>query len=176
GARILHSCGFDSIPFELGVWFCQETAKAKLGGPVPRVKGRVRGIDGGLSGGTAASGAATMAAIQKDPSLLAIMMSPFGLTPGFEGPPQPPGQAVEDDPDVGKVGPFMMAVINTKNVHRSNLLMGHPYGKDFVYDEMVMGGPEGGVGFTDIGSLPGGGPKPGEGPTKEERERGFFDI
>ena len=52
GARILFSCGFDSIPFELGVCFCQETAKEKLGAPVPRVKGRVRGIEGGLSGGT----------------------------------------------------------------------------------------------------------------------------
>jgi len=176
GARILLSCGFDSIPFELGVYFCEETAKAKLGGPVKRVKGRVRGMAGGLSGGTAASGAATMAAIQKDPSLLAIMMSPFGLTPGFQGPPQPAGQAAEEDPDVGPVGPFMMAVINTKNVHRSNLLMGHPYGTDFVYDEMVMGGPEGSVGFTDLGSLPGGGPKPGEGPTKEQREKGFFDV
>ena len=176
GARILHSCGFDSIPFELGVWFAQDTAKAKLGGPVPRVKGRVRGIKGGLSGGTAASGAATMAALQKDPSQMPIMMSPFGLTPGFEGPPQPPGMTPEEDPDVGPVAPFMMAVINTKNVHRSNLLMGHPYGKDFVYDEMVMGGPDGGPGFTDLGSLPGGGPKPGEGPTKEERETGFFDV
>lgn len=176
GARILFSCGFDSIPFELGVYFCQETAKAKLGGAAPRVKGRVRGIDGGLSGGTAASGAATMAALQKDPSQMAVMMSPFGLTPGFEGPPQPPGMSAEEDPDVGPVGPFMMAVINTKNVHRSNLLMGHPYGRAFVYDEMVMGGPDGGVGFTDLGSLPGGGPKPGEGPTKAEREKGFFDV
>jgi short subunit dehydrogenase-like uncharacterized protein len=176
GARIVHSCGFDSIPFELGVWFCQDTAKRKLGHAVPRVKGRVRGIDGGLSGGTAASGAATMAAIQKDPSQMAVMMSPWGLTPGFEGPPQPMGMAPEEDPDVGPVGPFMMAVINVKNVHRSNLLMGHPYGKDFVYDEMAMGGPEGGVGFTDLGSLPGGGPKPGEGPTKEQREKGFFDV
>jgi short subunit dehydrogenase-like uncharacterized protein len=177
GARILHSCGFDSIPFELGVWFCQETAKAKLGGPVPRVKGRVRNMRGGLSGGTAASGAATMAAIQKDPSILPIMMSPFGLTPGFEGPPQPPGQTAEEDPDVGPVAPFMMAVINTKNVHRSNLLMGHPYGREFVYDEMVMGAPgAGGPGFTDLGSLPGGGPKPGEGPTREEREAGFYDV
>lgn len=177
GARILHSCGFDSIPFEAGVWFCQETAKAKLGGPVPRVKGRVRGMKGGLSGGTAASGAATMAAIQKDPSQLAVMMSPFGLTPGFEGPAQPPGMAPEEDPDVGPVAPFMMAVINSKNVHRSNLLMGHPYGTDFVYDEMVMGGPgSGGPGFTDLGSIPGGPPKPGEGPTKEERETGFYDI
>ena len=177
GARILFSCGFDSIPFELGVYFAQETAKAKLGAPAPRVKGRVRGIKGGLSGGTAASGAATMAAIQKDPSILAVMMSPFGLTPGFEGPPQPAGQTAEEDPDVGPVAPFMMAVINTKNVHRSNLLMGHAYGKDFVYDEMVMGAPgAGGPGFTDLGSLPGGGPKPGEGPTKEERETGFYDI
>lgn len=176
GARILFSCGFDSIPFELGVYFCEEAAKAKLGGPVARVKGRVRDMRGGLSGGTAASGAATMAAIQKDPSLLAIMMSPFGLTPGFEGPAQPSGNEVGDDPDVGPVSPFMMAVINTKNVHRSNLLMGHPYGQDFVYDEMVMGGQGGGPGFTDLGSLPGGGPKPGEGPTKEEREAGYYDV
>jgi short subunit dehydrogenase-like uncharacterized protein len=176
GARILFSCGFDSIPFELGVFFCEETAKAKLGGPVPRVKGRVRAIQGGLSGGTAASGAATMAAIQKDPSLLAVMMSPFGLTPGFEGPPQPPGNGPGEDPDVGPVAPFMMAVINTKNVHRSNLLMGHPYGKDFVYDEMTVGGPSGPATYTDIGSLPGGGPKPGEGPTKAEREAGYYDL
>jgi len=177
GARILFSCGFDSIPFELGVYFAQETARAKLGGPVPRVKGRLRGMQGGLSGGTAASGAATMAAIQKDPSQLAVMMSPFGLTPGFEGPAQPSGQVAEEDPDVGPVAPFMMAIINTKNVHRSNLLMGHAYGKGFTYDEMVMGAPgAGGPGFTDLGSLPGGGPKPGEGPTKAEREAGFYDI
>ena len=134
-------------------------------------------MQGGLSGGTAASGAATMAAIQKDPSMLAVMMSPFGLTPGFEGPAQPSGQVAEEDPDVGPVAPFMMAVINSKNVHRSNLLMGHAYGKDFVYDEMVMGAPgAGGPGFTDLGSMPGGVPKPGEGPTKAEREAGFYDI
>ena len=176
GARILLSCGFDSIPFELGVYFCQETAKAQLGAVVSRVKGRVRGLQGGLSGGTAASGKATMEAIQKDPSVLAILMSPFGLTPGFEGPPQPAGQAPEEDPDVGPVAPFMMAMINTKNVHRSNLLMGHAYGTDFVYDEMVMGGPSGAAGFEDLASMPGGGPKPGEGPTAEERDAGFYDL
>jgi len=109
--------------------------------------------------------------------MLAVMMSPFGLTPGFEGPAQPSGQVAEDDPDVGPVAPFMMAIINTKNVHRSNLLMGHSYGADFAYDEMVMGAPgAGGPGFTDLGALPGGGPKPGEGPTKAEREAGFYDI
>lgn len=175
GARILFSCGFDSIPFELGVYFAQETAKAKLGAPAPRVKGRVRDMKGGLSGGTAASGKATMEAIQKDPSQMAVMMSDYGLTPGFVGPAASASNAPYDDPDVGPVAPFMMAVINVKNVHRSNLLMGHAYGTDFVYDEMVMGGP-GGPGFTDLGSLPGGGPKPGEGPTKEERETGFYDI
>lgn len=168
GARILHSVGFDSVPFELGVYFCQETAKAKLGGVVPRVKGRAAGK---------ASGAATMAAIQKDPTILAVMMSPFGLTPGFEGPAQPTGQVAENDPDVGPVAPFMMAVINSKNVHRSNLLMGHAWGKDFVYDEMIMVAPgSDGPGFTDMASLPGGVPKPGDGPTKAEREAGFYDI
>jgi short subunit dehydrogenase-like uncharacterized protein len=175
GARIVHSCGFDSIPFELGVFFAQETAKAKLGAPVPRVKGRLRGMRGGLSGGTAASGAATMAAIQKDPSLMMLMMNPFALTPGFEGPAQPPGAAVEHDPDVGAdVGPFMMAAINTKNVHRSNALMGHPWGEDFKYDEMSIVIPGAPVAFD--GAMGEGAPKPGEGPTREEREAGFYDI
>ena len=174
GARIVHSCGFDSIPFELGVFFCEQTAKAKLGTTVPRVKGRVRRIQGGLSGGTAASGAATMAAVQKDPAVMGILMNPFALTPGFTGPAQPPGQAVEHDDDVGaEVGPFMMAMINTKNVHRSNALMGHPWGKDFVYDEMTIITPGAPTEFTGMGE---GGPKPGEGPTKAEREAGFFDL
>src|SRR6185369_11648238 len=106
GARIVHSCGFDSIPFELGVQFAEETAKAKLGGYVPRVKGRLRNMKGGLSGGTAASGAATMAAVQKDPSIGMLLMNPFALTPGFQGPAQPPGNAVVRDEDLdADVGP-----------------------------------------------------------------------
>jgi short subunit dehydrogenase-like uncharacterized protein len=175
GARIVHSAGFDSIPFELGVWFAQETAKQKLGAPVPRVKGRVRAIKGGLSGGTAASGKATMEAMQKDPSLFAVMADPFALAGGFQGPDQPQGAQVEHDPDLGAdVGPFMMAVINSKNVHRSNALMGHPWGQDFAYDEMSVVNPASPVGFTDLGGA--GGPQPGEGPSKEERETGFYDI
>ncbi|MET0273620.1 MAG: saccharopine dehydrogenase NADP-binding domain-containing protein [Phenylobacterium sp.] len=174
GARIVHSAGFDSIPFELGVWFAEETAKEKLGSYVPRVKGRVRSIQGGLSGGTAASGRATMEAMQKDPSIIQVMMNPFALTPGFEGPAQPAAASVEHDPDLpGDVGPFMMAMINTKNVHRSNFLMGHPWGKDFVYDEMSVVIPGAPVDFTRVGE---GGPQPGEGPTAEERENGFYDI
>jgi short subunit dehydrogenase-like uncharacterized protein len=174
GARLIHSAGFDSIPFELGVWFCQETAKDKLGAAVPRVKGRVRAIKGGLSGGTAASGAATMAAVQRDPSVMQVLADPFALTPGFRGPDQPSGEAVHHDPDLGaEVGPFMMAMINTKNVHRSNFLMGHPYGEDFAYDEMTVRVPGAPTEFAGLGE---GGPKPGEGPSKEERETGFFDI
>lgn len=174
GARICLSCGFDSIPFEIGVYFCEETARAKLGSPAPRVKGRLRAMKGGLSGGTAASGAATMAAVQKDPAILPILMNPFSLTPGFQGPEQPAGNQVQYDEDIGAdVGPFMMAAINTKNVHRSNFLMGHPYGKDFVYDEMTIVVPGQPTEFTALGQ---GGPKPGEGPTKEERETGFFDV
>ena len=174
GARIVHSCGFDSIPFELGVFFAEETAKSKLGAYVPRVKGRIRGMRGGLSGGTAASGAATMAAVQKDPSIGMLLMNPFALTPGFQGPAQPDGAAVHRDEDLGAdVGPFMMAMINTKNVHRSNALMGHPWGENFKYDEMSIVVPGAPTEFTGMGP---GGPKPGEGPTLEEREAGFYDI
>jgi short subunit dehydrogenase-like uncharacterized protein len=174
GARLIHSAGFDSIPFELGVLFCEETAKQKLGAYVPRVKGRVRAIQGGLSGGTAASGAATMAAAQKDPGVLGVLMDPFALTPGFRGPDQPRGDQPHHDEDVGaEVGPFMMAMINTKNVHRSNFLMGHPWGEDFAYDEMSVVVPGTPTEFTGLGE---GGPKPGEGPTKAEREAGFYDI
>ncbi len=184
GARILFSCGFDSIPFELGVYFLQEAAKRQFGGPVPRVKGRVRAMQGGFSGGTAASLKATMAAAAKDPGVLDLLRSPFALAPGFDGPPQPHGMKPEEDPDLGAwVAPFVMAPINTKNVHRSNFLMGHPYGRDFVYDEMMIAGPgERGAAvakaMADAGASMGGdgGPKPGEGPSKEEREAGFYDV
>ena len=184
GARIVFSCGFDSIPFELGVWFLQEEAKSALGAAVPRVKGRVRGMKGGFSGGTAASLKATMAAAMKDPSVIDLLKNPFALTPGFEGPVQPHGASVAYDEDLGVwAAPFVMAAINTRNVHRSNFLMGQPYGADFVYDEMMLTGPgEQGeaiakavnAGNAALGGE--GGPKPGEGPSLEERETGFYDV
>jgi len=184
GARIVFSCGFDSIPFELGVWFLQEEAKSALGAAVPRVKGRVRGMKGGFSGGTAASLKATMAAAIKDPSVIDLLKNPFALTPGFEGPVQPHGAAVAYDEDLGVwAAPFVMAAINTRNVHRSNFLMGQPYGADFVYDEMMLTGPgEQGEAIAKAvnagnAALGGdGGPKPGEGPSLEERETGFYDV
>jgi len=184
GARILLSCGFDSIPFEAGVRFLQEEAVRRFGAPLPRVKGRVRGMKGGFSGGTAASLKATMAAALKDPGLIELLKSPFALTPGFEGPAQPHGLAPEYDEQLGSwLAPFIMATINTKNVHRSNALQGHAYGADFVYDEMMMTGPgEGGEAMAKAMANPNaamggsGGPKPGEGPSKEERESGFYDV
>src|SRR5258705_3994506 len=91
GARIVFSCGFDSLPFELGVYFCQETAKKTLGAPVSRVKGRVRAMKGTFSGGTAASIKATFAAAAKDLSLVALLKNPFVLTPGLKGRNQPRG-------------------------------------------------------------------------------------
>src|ERR1700730_14305751 len=133
GARIVFSCGFDSLPFELGVLFCQETARKVLGAPVSRVKGRVRNMKGTFSGGTAASIKATFAAAAKDLSLVAMLRNPFVLTPGFEGPKQPPGNKPLFDGDLDAwTAPFVMATINTRSVHRSNLLMGFPYGRDFV--------------------------------------------
>jgi short subunit dehydrogenase-like uncharacterized protein len=186
GARIVFSSGFDSLPFELGVFFCQETAKKVLGAPVSRVKGRVRDMKGTFSGGTAASVRATFAAAAKDLSLVALLQNPFVLTPGFEGPKQPRGNKPLLDEDMGSwTAPFVMATINTRNVHRSNMLMNFPYGKDFVYDEMVLTGPgEQGeanakrlvaaVNAERMGAASG--PKPGEGPSKEERENGLYDL
>jgi short subunit dehydrogenase-like uncharacterized protein len=184
GARIVFSCGFDSIPFELGVFFLQETAKAQVGAPFNRVKGRVRKMKGTFSGGTAASVKATFAAAARDLSLVALLKNPFALTPGFDGPKQPPGNKPLFDDDLGLwTAPFVMSTINTRNVHRSNLLMGFPYGRDFVYDEMMLAGHgEKGEAMAkmivaanaEMGSS--GGPQPGEGPSKQERESGFYDL
>ena len=184
GARILFSCGYDSLPFELGVYFCQETAKKVIGAPVARVKGRVRAMKGTFSGGTAASGRAIFEAAAKDPSLLALVRDPFALTPGFKGPKQPPGNRPIFDDDLQTwLTPFFMANINTRNVHRSNALMGFPYGRDFVYDEMQVTGPgeEGEAAAKRIMAASNNlassaGPKPGEGPSKEERETGYYDL
>jgi short subunit dehydrogenase-like uncharacterized protein len=175
GARLVFSCGFDSIPFDLGVFHLQSVAKTRLGVPASRVRCRIRGIQGGLSGGTMASGVATMAAAQKDPGLGAVLANPFALTPGFTGPAQPDASKPYEDKVVGSwVAPFMMAPINTKAVHRTNFLLGQPWGADFQYDEMAMtNGPEaaGGAGFSVNPTL-----KPGDGPTAEERENGWYDL
>jgi short subunit dehydrogenase-like uncharacterized protein len=186
GARIVFSCGFDSLPFELGVFYAQDEAKKLFGVPASRVKGRVRVATGTVSGGTVASMKASFVAAARDLSLVALLKSPFSLTPGFEGPKQPPGNRPLFDQELDSwTAPFAMATINTRNVHRSNVLMGFPYGKDFVYDEMMLTGPgekgeetakraAAAINAEKMG--PSGGPKPGEGPSKEERENGLYDL
>jgi short subunit dehydrogenase-like uncharacterized protein len=184
GARIVFSCGFDSVPFELGAFFVQEEAKRVFGAPASRVKGRVRDMRGTLSGGTAASAKATFDAVAKDLSLVAILNDPFALTPGFVGPKQPRGSKPAYEEDLQSwTAPFMMALINTRNVHRSNMLMGFPYGKEFIYDEMVLTGPgekgEANAKRVMAANNEKTGPnarKPGEGPSKEERENGLYDL
>jgi short subunit dehydrogenase-like uncharacterized protein len=184
GARICFSSGFDSIPFDLGVMMTQKAATERFGSPAPRIRGRVRAMKGTFSGGTAASLGATMKAAAKNPRLINVLRDPFALTPGFEGPDQPSGMIPSYEQDLDRwAAPFVMAPINTKNVHRTNFLLGHPYGTDFKYDEMMLTSPgEAGKAAANaalemmknpFGAKP---PKPGEGPTKEERETGFYDV
>jgi short subunit dehydrogenase-like uncharacterized protein len=183
GARIVFSCGFDSIPFDLGVLMLQDEAQRRYGAPMPRVRGRVRRMKGTFSGGTAASLKATMAAASTQPGVLDLLKNPFALTPGFEGPKQPPGHKPFFEEALGSwVAPFVMAAINTRNVHRSNFLLQHAWGRDFVYDEMMLTGPgDKGEAMAravaeDRSLASDNGPKPGEGPSREERETGFFDV
>jgi short subunit dehydrogenase-like uncharacterized protein len=182
GARIVFSAGFDSIPFDLGVQYLQEQAVERFGSAAPRVKGRMRKMAGGASGGTVASLTETLKAVARKPSLALLLKSSFALTPGFEGPSQPSGLIPEYDSATGTwTAPFVMAPINTKNVHRTNFLLGHPWGTDLVYDEMVMT-TIGDAGKAMAEAMAKANPfgdaklKPGDGPTKEERESGFYDI
>lgn len=183
GARIVFSCGFDSIPFDLGVLLLQDEMQKRYGQTANRVRGRVRKMKGTFSGGTAASLKATMAAAAANSRVLDLLRDPFSLTPGFTGPAQPHGAKPMLDEAVGAwCAPFVMAAINTRNVHRSNFLLSHRYGSDFVYDEMfITGVGEKGEAFAKAmagdKSLGGeGGPKPGEGPSKQERDTGFYDV
>lgn len=182
GARIVHSCGFDSIPFDLGVYRLQQHAIAKTGQPIATVKGRVRAMNGTFSGGTIASMRATMASAKANPAIIQVLTNPFALTEGFTGPEQPAGMAPQYDDELQSwSAPFIMAPINTKNIHRSNFLLGHQYGEDFRYDEMLLTGDgDQGKAAADYvakdDSVAKSDLQPGEGPTKEERENGNYDA
>lgn len=197
GARIVFSCGFDSIPFDLGVVYLQQEALQRLGAPLVRVHGRVKVMKGGFSGGTAASLIATLENAGRDPTLARTLADPFALTPGFRGPKQPDDStAAFDDLAQSWSGPFVMAPINTKNVHRTHALRGHPWGADFVYSERLLtGSGEGGekrakalarntrlqnalLAFGPTRALIRrfALPQPGQGPTKEQREKGRYEV
>jgi short subunit dehydrogenase-like uncharacterized protein len=197
GARIVFSCGFDSIPFDLGVLYLQDAALKRFGAPLVRVRGRVRVLKGTFSGGTMASALASIAAMGRDPALAREMADPFALTPGFQGPAQPGGDAAQyDEAAKSWSAPFVMAPINTKNVHRTHALLGHPWGPEFIYDERMLTG-EGERGKARATSLArkmrvqerllGWGPtrellrrfalpKPGEGPGPAARESGRYEV
>jgi len=184
GARIVHSTGFDSIPFDLGVLYLQRAAEERLGSPCQRVRTRVMDMRGKFSGGTAAAGRATVEALQADPEQFAVLLDPFALAGGFQGPAQPDGDtAIDEDIVGGWSGPFFMAPINTRNIHRSNALMGHRYGEDFQYDEMMFAGPgdagrQAAEAMTGMAGAVGGDddPQPGEGPSRAEREAGGYEL
>ena len=197
GARIVFSCGFDSIPFDFGVVFLQDEAQRRFGVPLTQVRGRVRSMKGGMSGGTMASALATIEAMGQSPDLARTMADPFALTPGFQGPVQPDGDSVMYDAMAKSwTGPFMMATINTKNVHRTNALRGHPWGRAFLYDERMLTG-RGTKGEWLAKALAGGTrvqnallgfgptrallrsfalPKPGQGPGPRQRAAGRYDL
>ncbi len=183
GANIVFSCGFDSVPFDLGVYFLQQHVKAQTGQALSYVKGRVRKMQGTFSGGTAASLQATMIAAKKDPSVMQALLNPYSLATSEVLIEQPRGDKPHFDESLQSwAAPFIMAAINTKNVHRSNYLLDYAYGKDFKYDEMMLTGPgEKGEAIAnhvanDKSLASKDGPKPGEGPSKEERENGFYDV
>ena len=183
GARIVFSCGFDSIPFDLGVLFVQNETKSKINKYAPYVRGRVRAMNGEFSGGTAASMKATMSSLRSNPELLNILINPHALCEGHQGAQQDDDTKPKFDEELDVwVAPFFMAPINTKNIHRSNKLLNHIYGEDFRYNEMWIMGPgeEGKKAAETIAMAnPIGGedaPKPGEGPSREKRENGNYDI
>ena len=181
GSRIVFSCGFDSIPFDLGVLFLQNEIIKRFNKPAPNVRGRVRAMNGEFSGGTAASLGATMSALKEKPELFAVLANPFALSNGFIGPDQPAdNKPVYDEKLDSWVAPFFMAPINTKNIHRSNALMDHIYGEDFCYNEMwIQGTGDEGKAAADFISKSNpfsNAQQPGEGPSRESRENGNYDL
>ena len=199
GARIVHCCGFDSIPSDLGTLFMNNSMQARHGAPCDEVKLRVRRLRGTFSGGTFASMMTALEEAKSDPAARRAMGNPYGLNPadGYRGPDGPDQRGTVWDPDVDSwTAPFVMAAVNTRVVRRSNALMDYVYGKDFRYDEAMMTGR--GVsgwaranamtvalgGFMAAAWLPPTRailnrlflPAPGEGPSAEDRENGFYDI
>jgi short subunit dehydrogenase-like uncharacterized protein len=198
GARIVHACGFDSIPSDLGTWFTQQRAIEQFGEPCTEVRMSVAGAKGGVSGGTLASGMNMFEEMSADPELRAITADPYVLAPVDlrAGPEQPGlGRPTRDERFQSWVGPFVMAPTNSAVVRRSHALLGRPWGRDFTYGETMMTG-DGAVGavkayamtvglaaFAGVATLSPSRrllarvmPKPGSGPDAAAQQAGWFDI
>ncbi|MEM7504131.1 MAG: saccharopine dehydrogenase NADP-binding domain-containing protein [Pseudomonadota bacterium] len=198
GARIVHCCGFDSLPSDLGVYFLQQHAMERFGAYCERVKMRVRAMRGGASGGTIASMMNIAKQVAADPELRRELADPYSICPRDSKPAtrQPNVSFAKHDADFDAwVTPFIMAAINTRIVHRSNALSDYTYGKDFRYDEAVLTGRgvKGRAAATTaalaIGSFMAGAsmaptrwvlekfvPAQGEGPSPTQQEEGFFNL
>ncbi|MEN1727781.1 MAG: saccharopine dehydrogenase NADP-binding domain-containing protein [Pseudomonadota bacterium] len=199
GARIVHCCGFDSIPSDLGVAFLQEQAMARLGQPCTRIRMGVERIKGAMSGGTAASMVNIIEETRANPDVAKIASNPYSICPEDlrKGPRQPYVKGPAFDKGLNSwLAPFVMAAINTRIVLRSHALKGQPWGEDFRYDEaMMMGrgfagrrrawGMAMGLGAFALGASFGPTrsllkkrvlPKPGDGPSPEAQEKGYFKL
>ncbi|HEX3345588.1 MAG TPA: saccharopine dehydrogenase NADP-binding domain-containing protein, partial [Polyangiaceae bacterium] len=148
GARIVHCCGYDSIPSDLGTLMLQERAQQKHGAPCAEVKHLAGEARGGMSGGTAASMVALMDEASRDPGVRRLLNDPYALDPDRDepGPDGHDQRGVRWDADLAQwTGPFLMAAINTRVVRRTNALLGYAWGRDFRYREaMSFGkGPKG---------------------------------
>jgi short subunit dehydrogenase-like uncharacterized protein len=197
GARIVHCCGYDSIPSDLGTLMLQERAQQKHGARCAEVKHFAGEAKGGMSGGTAASMVALMDEASRDPAVRRLLNDPYALDPD-RGEPGPDGhdqRGVRWDADLAQwTGPFLMAAINTRVVRRTNALLGYAWGRDFRYREAMSFGA-GAKGWlraagVSAGTTLGTGavalgpvrrvlakrvlPAPGEGPSKAVRDAGFF--
>jgi len=192
GARLVPFCGFDSIPSDLGVHALQKWVREKTGEPCASATFVLVRARGGVSGGTAASAMNLMEEASRDPKVAKMMNDPYALA-GTEGPSKDASGAKKLDE--GWTAPFFMDTVNSRVVHRSNALLGFPYGRDFKYEErMVVGrGVSGFVRATVMSTGMAIGPRalsigpiralakrfipaPGEGPPKEQREGGSFDV
>lgn len=196
GAIIVPTCGFDSIPSDLGAYFLQREMLKRTGAPASHIKYRTRDMKGGFSGGTLDSMMAMMEKAETEPTLFETIADPYVLNfaeRGLDGPDT--YKAYFDDDFDGWVAPFVMASINTRVVRRSNELLDFMYGHDFRYEEgMYVGqGAKGALtanafamGMAAMNRLPRIRPirqamqkilpKPGEGPTPDEVENGFFEV
>lgn len=196
GARIVHTCGFDSIPSDLGTWATQQEFKQRFGRYAMKVTAFYGESSGGMSGGTAASGFA-IADAMKDPAVRRVMRNPYALDPDPDGPkPKVDDRLVGWEPALKMfVAPFFMAATNSPVVRRGHALAGYPWGNDFIYREVMStpGNARGAVmaaGWTAaLGALATAmkrpwlreqlkkrAPRPGEGPTPEQRERGHWKV
>jgi short subunit dehydrogenase-like uncharacterized protein len=198
GARIVHACGFDSVPSDMGVWFMQRSALEEIGEPCTKIRMGVKEAKGGASGGTIASMMNLMAEVSADRSLRDMLANPYALAPVGDRTGAKQRNVTLPEHDAGLdswLAPFVMAATNTRVVFRTHALLGHPWGQPFLYDESMMmgdglagrakafgvagalGGAMGAMTVGPVRKLLGKVlPEPGEGPSADKQAAGYYDL